>query len=52
MEYDLRRVAEGYENIHFLQNDVVTIGSVRILGTVLWTDYDLYGNKRSGHERR
>lgn len=28
--------------IHFLDNDTVTIGGVRFLGTTLWTDFALY----------
>jgi predicted phosphodiesterase len=30
-------------NIHLLENEAVTIGSVRFVGATLWTDYDLFG---------
>jgi predicted phosphodiesterase len=32
-------------NIHFLENDVVILGSLRIVGATLWTDYDLFGER-------
>jgi len=35
---DLRRVAAGTA-VRFLDNDAVTLGGVRFLGSTLWTDY-------------
>lgn len=29
--------------VHFLENNVVELSSVRFLGTTLWSDFDLYG---------
>jgi predicted phosphodiesterase len=31
-------------NVHVLENDVVTIGSVRFAGASLWTDYRIFGD--------
>ena len=39
---DLRRAAEGTA-VRFLDNDAVTLGGVRFLGSTLWTDYRLSG---------
>jgi predicted phosphodiesterase len=39
-----RQLAAG-TNIHVLQNDAVTIGGVLFVGTTLWTDFDLFGNR-------
>ncbi len=36
-------------NIHFLENDIVTLGSgadVRFVGATLWTDYRIFGDPR------
>jgi len=43
MDPMLAKIREGaaLNNIHFLENDSVVIGSVRFLGTTLWTDYRL-----------
>lgn len=38
-----RALCEG-TNIHFLENDELIVGDVRILGCTLWTDFNLYGN--------
>lgn len=42
LRVDLRRAAEGTA-VRFLDNDVVTLGGVRFLGSTLWTDYGLAG---------
>jgi hypothetical protein len=39
---DMRRAAAG-TSVRFLDNDVVTLGGVRFLGSTLWTDYGLPG---------
>ena len=39
---DMRLKAETLD-IHFLENQTVTIGGVRFLGATLWTDYDYFG---------
>lgn len=39
---ELRDLAAGY-GIHFLENDSITIGGIRFLGTTLWTDFMLFG---------
>lgn len=47
-------VVEGYRacdecpNVHFLENEVVTIKGVRFIGASLWTDYAINGNARFG----
>lgn len=35
----------GTNNIVFLENDVVFIENLRIIGCTLWVDFDLYGTK-------
>ena len=37
-----RRVAERL-GIHYLEDEVVTLGRLRVLGCTLWTGYDAYG---------
>lgn len=32
-------------NIHFLTNETAVFNNLRILGTTLWTNYNLFGNK-------
>jgi predicted phosphodiesterase len=39
-----KEVAVG-TNVHVLQNDTVVINGVRILGTTLWTDFQLSGDQ-------
>ncbi|MGD0664074.1 MAG: metallophosphoesterase, partial [Syntrophorhabdales bacterium] len=39
----LRDLAAG-SNVHFLENDVVTIGGITFLGCTFWTDFALFGN--------
>lgn len=29
--------------VHLLENDVVVIGDLRVIGATMWTDYDLFG---------
>jgi predicted phosphodiesterase len=43
---DLRRAAEGTA-VRFLDNDAVTLGGVRFLGSTLWTDYLLSGRPQA-----
>jgi len=43
---DLRRAAEGTA-VRFLDNDAVTLGGVRFLGSTLWTDYASSGRPTS-----
>ena len=39
------RSSAALSGIHFLENESVVIDSVRFLGTTLWTDYRLRGNR-------
>ena len=39
----LRDLAAG-TNVHFLENDAITIGNIRFLGCTLWTDFGLFGD--------
>lgn len=34
-----RAAAQEFPNVHFLENDTVTIAGVRFFGTTLWTDF-------------
>jgi predicted phosphodiesterase len=43
---EMRRAAEGTA-VRFLDNDAVTVGGVRFLGSTLWTDYALPGGSRA-----
>ena len=36
IDYTLRSLSKDISNLHYLNNDIVEIGSVRILGTTLW----------------
>lgn len=38
----LRERSRAHEHIHFLENDEVVLGSLRILGATLWTDFNLF----------
>ncbi|WP_162262257.1 metallophosphoesterase [Acidovorax sp. Root219] len=38
----MRKLAQDHE-VHYLENDAVLIGGVRVLGCTLWTDYALHG---------
>lgn len=48
---DLRDAAAG-SNVHFLENDSVTIDGVRFLGCSLWTDFEFHGAERRGAAMR
>ncbi len=37
--------------VHVLENDVLVIGNVRILGATLWTDFKLYSEGKEGQAR-
>ncbi len=37
---DIRRRAENYRNLHFLECSSVVLGGVRFLGTTLWTSFE------------
>lgn len=38
-------------NIHFLENNTVTINDINFIGCTLWTDFELFGDPRiSGYE--
>lgn len=39
-----REMASKIENLHFLENDEVTIKGQHFVGCTLWTDFDLYGD--------
>lgn len=45
----LREETKG-TNVHFLENDRVTINGIHIFGCTLWTDMALLGNWQSGAE--
>lgn len=40
----MRNLARALD-IHFLENDAVVLGNVRLLGATLWTDFQLYGER-------
>jgi hypothetical protein len=40
-----RRAAREFPNVHFLENEMVTIGGVTFIGATLWTDYRIEGDK-------
>lgn len=42
--HDLRRIASAHD-VHLLDGDAATIGGVRFLGAILWTDFALYGSE-------
>jgi len=37
---DMKTWADGYDNIHFLENNSVVIDGVAFIGTTMWTDLD------------
>lgn len=45
---EAKKAAARYPNIHLLDNQSVVIGDVRFLGTTLWTDFRLFGDKSFG----
>jgi Icc-related predicted phosphoesterase len=48
IEYAFREDSKSYPSVGVLQNDVVVMGDTRFLGTVLWTDYEIYDNAEYG----
>lgn len=40
---DGRTTAECFADVHFLENEVITIGGVRFIGATLWTDFNIDG---------
>ena len=42
----LRERAARSPNVRFLENDETVIDGVRVLGTTLWTDFELFGRPR------
>jgi len=42
---ELRRVASEHD-VHFLEQEVLYMSGVRILGATLWTDFNLFGNQK------
>lgn len=43
---ELRKCASLYSHVHLLDNETIEIDGVRICGTVLWTDFMLFGSDR------
>lgn len=41
-----RQAAQGFANVHFLENGAVAIGGVRFLGATLWTDCCVEGHQQ------
>jgi hypothetical protein len=39
-----REVAAGIENLHFLENDEVSVGDVAFAGATLWIDLEIMGH--------
>ena len=48
---ELRKEA-ALHDIHFLENDSVSIDGIRFLGTTLWTDFDFFGRTRRSQSMR
>ncbi len=48
----LREDAEQFENIFFLEKDEVVIGDIIFLGTTLWSDFNLFGNREEVIEKK
>lgn len=46
----MRDAAKG-TNVHFLENDAVTIGNMTFAGCTLWTDFDAFGNRETAQQR-
>lgn len=40
-----RRVSQQYANLHFLADESVEIAGVRFVGSTLWTDFNLLGDR-------
>ena len=47
----LREDARAHD-VHYLENDSVTINGVRFLGATLWTDFQFFGMSRRSQARR
>lgn len=41
-----RSTAGQFLNVHFLENDIVTIRVARFVGATLWTDFRIEGVRR------
>lgn len=41
---ELRAAAELWD-VHFLENDAVSLGGVRFLGCTLWSDFEYFGGR-------
>ena len=48
----LLRAQATLHDIHFLENDAVTIEGIRFLGTTLWTDFEYFGASRRSQNMR
>jgi hypothetical protein len=46
------RAQAGMHDIHFLENDTVTIDGMRFLGATLWTDFEYFGASRRSQNMR
>jgi predicted phosphodiesterase len=46
------RMLAGVYDIHFLENDSVTIDGIRFLGTTLWTNFEFFGQSRRSQMMR
>jgi Icc-related predicted phosphoesterase len=42
---DGRAAAARFPDVHFLENDTVTLGGVQFVGATLWTDYFIEGHR-------
>ena len=42
----MMRQSAKEQDVHFLENDAVTIKGIRFLGCTLWTDFEFYGLER------
>ncbi|ALP63434.1 metallophosphoesterase [Paraburkholderia caribensis] len=51
LEAAMHDAAASVDNVHFLNNATLVdpLGQWRVLGTTLWTDFDLYGNDEASH---
>ena len=46
----MRDAAKG-TNVHFLENDTVTIGDITFIGCTLWTDFNAFGDRATAQQR-
>ena len=51
LEAAMHDAAASVDNVYFLNNATLVdpLGQWRVLGTTLWTDFDLYGNDEASH---